>query len=163
MKRLFYSLLCILLVLPLCGCLTTVQLEERAIVQAAAVDHAGEDYQLTLQIFDPGGNSENTGGNDSFVLAKSAGKTLTEAFQQYEAQSGQQIFLGNCQVLLIGSESGPYIRDILDYFNSRPQTRATMMAAVTDGSATALMENCSEKIPLSPSTQIEEELRLAEK
>ncbi|MBR6607259.1 MAG: hypothetical protein IKK98_01140 [Oscillospiraceae bacterium] len=43
----------ILFLLFLPGCMGPVQLNERAIVQAAAIDTAAEGYLLTLQLYDP--------------------------------------------------------------------------------------------------------------
>ena len=129
---------CITAALLCCGCMPNTQLEERAIVQAAAVDLTNGEYRLTMQVFDPGSSVENAGGSDAYLLLKGSGTSLTQAAHQ-AAKNGKEIYLGSCQVLLIGKDAQTELRNILDYFNSRPQTRATMMIAFTQGTAADIL------------------------
>ena len=157
LKTLFYiaaALLC-------CGCMPNTQLEERAIVQAAAVDFADGEYRLTMQVFDPGSSVENAGGSDAYLLLKGSGTSLTQAAQQ-AAEKGKEIYLGSCQVLLIGKDAQEELVNILDYFNSRPQTRATMMVAFAQRAAADILSIGDGKAKPSPAVVCEQELRLAE-
>ncbi len=161
MKKMLKLLLCALLLLPCCGCLPATQLEERAIVQAAAVDYDTGQYRVTLQVFDPGANGENAGGSDTYLLLESSGPTLTQAFEG-SAQQGKEIYLGSCQAVLVGNGAADQLRNILDYFNSRPQTRATMLVAVAENKAADLLKISDGKANPSPATAVEQELQLAE-
>jgi len=156
-KKLF-----VILLLPVvcCGCFPATQLEERAIVQAVAVDFANDEYTLTLQVFDPSSGGENAGGSQDYVLLQGSGNTLTQAFES-AAQKGKEIYLGSCRTLLVGGNSLHLLKGILDYCNSRPQTRATMLVTCTGGSAAQLLKN--DKIKPSPAAAVEEQLMLAQK
>lgn len=154
-------ILCLAAALLCCGCMPNTQLEERAIVQAAGVDFSDGEYHLTLQVFDPGGTTENAGGSDAYLLAKGHGTSLTQAAAQ-AAQSGKEIYLGSCQVLVLGSGAMQNLRDVLDYFNSRPQTRATMMVCAAEGMAADVLKIADGKARPSPAVLCEQELRLAE-
>jgi len=154
-------ILCCAAALLCCGCMPNTQLEERAIVQAVGVDFFEDEYHLTLQLFDSGGTTENAGGSDAYQLAQGSGPSLTQAIQQL-AQSGKEVYLGSCQVLVLGSRAMPKLRDVLDYFNSRPQTRATMMVCSTDGTAADVLNIADGKAKPSPAVLCEQELRLGE-
>lgn len=160
MKKLFAVLVCLALSLLCCGCFPATQLEERAIVQAAAVDHTESGYAVTLQVFDPLESGENSGGSNAYMLLEGSGQTLTQAFEA-AAQKGKEIYLGSCHTLVVGGNALRQLKDILDYFNSRPQTRATMQVACTGGEAAALLKG-SEAKP-SPAVAIEQLLLLAQK
>jgi len=161
MNNLPKTLLCLLLVIPCCGCLPATQLEQRAIVQAAAVDYADDRYNVTLQLFDPSANAENAGG-DAYLVKELIGTTLTQAFEQ-ASQNGREIYLGSCQLLAVGKESSNRLREVLDYFNSRPQTRATMMVVCANGNAADLLKVGDGKYKPMPSAAAEQILQLAEK
>lgn len=125
--------------LPLWGCLPAVQPENRAIVQAAGVDAAEDGWQITLQLFDPetaDREGQNQGGP---TLATAEGATLSEAFALLEAQKGKEIFLGSCRLLVLGPQVPP--RPVLEYFNSRPQSRPTMMVAAAQTTARQLLKS----------------------
>lgn len=154
-------ILCLAAALLCCGCMPNTQLEERAIVQAAGVDFADGEYHLTLQIFDPGGTTENAGGSDAYLLTEGRGTSLTQATAQ-AAQSGKEIYLGSCQVLILGTGTTQNLRDVLDYFNSRPQTRATMMVCSAKSMAADVLKIADGKAKPSPAVLCEQELRLAE-
>lgn len=154
-------ILCLAAALLCCGCMPNTQLEERAIVQAAGVDVSDGEYRLTLQVFDPGDATENAGGSDAYLLMEGSGASLTQAAQQ-AAQNGKEIYLGSCQVLVLGSGALQNLRDVLDYFNSRPQTRATMMVCTAEGTAADLLKVADGKATPSPAVLCEQELRLAE-
>ncbi|MBR5559295.1 MAG: Ger(x)C family spore germination protein [Oscillospiraceae bacterium] len=161
MKKVLKLMICFCLIIPCCGCLPTTQLEERAIVQAAAVDYSEEEYRLTLQIFDAGSGAENAGGSEAYLVWESSGTTLTQAFAQ-AAQNGKEIYLGSCQILAVGQGSRDQLLTILEYFNSRPQTRATMMVVCADGSAAELLKIAQGKCKPTPADAAEQELKLAE-
>ncbi|MBP0963460.1 MAG: Ger(x)C family spore germination protein [Oscillospiraceae bacterium] len=160
MKKLIVAGVCLVLSLLCCGCFPTTQLEERAIVQAAAVDHTESGYAVTLQVFAPLESGENSGGSNAYLLLEGSGQTLTQAFEA-AAQKGKEIYLGSCHTLVVGGNALRQLKGILDYFNSRPQTRATMQVACTGGEAAALLKN-SEVTP-SPAADIEQLLLLAQK
>ena len=97
--------LCLLLLLPLTGCMHAIRLKDRAIVQAVGIDWKDERYQLTFQYFVP----EGSGGQTAFDASKlnnniirSSGSTITEAVSQAGRDQGRQLFFGSNRIVEIG-------------------------------------------------------------
>ena len=120
----------------LSGCIPSVQLNKRAIVQAIGVDTGDEGYRITLQIFFPdGGDSGIDVGKQNAKLITAEGKTISDALQNATLKQGKKIFYGHNRLLVIGKQAAENgIQDILPFFNSgyesRPST-SIMMAETT--------------------------------
>ena len=93
-------------------------------------------------------------------MLEGEGETLTQAFEA-AAQQGKEIYLGSCHTLVVGGNALRRTVEILNYFNSRPQTRATMLVACTGGKASSLLKDS--KAEPSPAAAVEQELLLAQK
>lgn len=129
------KILCVLLFLfTLTGCMRSLQLNERAIVQAVGVDIKGENYQLTIQIFDPvkGEKGETSGGK----MLQVEGKTLSEAMRNANLKQGQEIFLGDTKLIILGhavAQTG--MKPVMTYFSSENQSRPNMDVLIAEGDA----------------------------
>ncbi len=124
MKKQKILLLALLLML-FTGCMRSVQLNERAIVQAIGLDKENGQYTLTLQIFDPEGEEgdETAGGK----ILRAQGKTISQAMRKANLQQGQEIFLGHTKLLILGeaiAQEG--VGTAIDYFGANPQFRPTV-------------------------------------
>ncbi len=131
--------LCLLLLLPLTGCMHAIRLKDRAIVQAVGIDWKDERYQLTFQYFVP----EGSGGQTAFDASKlnnniirSSGSTITEAVSQAGRDQGRQLFFGSNRIVVLGREMAK--RDIetpVRYFNTQQQVSPGIYLMVAQKSA----------------------------
>ena len=135
MKRLL--LLCIfLLFLP--GC-SGVQLNERAIVQAAAIDLTETGCRLTLQIFDPEGASKEAATGGKILSAE--GKTVAQAVREASLKSGQEIFFGHTKLLILGesvAEKG--VKEAIGFFNGQTRSRPNIDVLLAAGQGASLLQ-----------------------
>ncbi|MDD3192404.1 MAG: Ger(x)C family spore germination protein [Oscillospiraceae bacterium] len=137
MKKAFLLALCALC-LPLAGCMRSVQLNERAIVQAIGIDRAGDAYALTLQIFDP----EAAGADDtsSGKILRAEGRTLAEAMRNANLKQGQEIFLGHTKLILLGEQIAvDGVEEVVAYFNADAQSRPNTDMLVAQGDAASVL------------------------
>lgn len=138
------GLLLMIALLFLCsGCIPSVELNERAIVQAIGVDAVNNGYRVSLQIFSPeggdGANEMNTGPqNAKMIIAE--GKTISDAIQQATLEQGKQIFYGHNRLLVIGESTVKKgIADILPFFNSGYQSRPSIYVMAAEGTAEEIL------------------------
>ena len=122
----------------LCGCMQSVELKERGIVQAIGVDYDDGFYTVTLQIFNP-----QSTGQTSFDASKLnnkviqvQGSSISDALRRATLQNGRKMFLGNNKIIVIGRETAEGgISRVLDYFDSDHETRPGTVVLVADGRA----------------------------
>ncbi len=128
----------------LTGCIPSVQLNERAIIQAIGVDAAPDGYQITLQIFAPSGSGDAgidaTQQNAKIIVAN--GKTISDAIRNATLEQGKQIFYGHNRLLIIGEEIAKQgLDNILPFFNngyqSRPGTNVMISRSTAEDILTA--------------------------
>ncbi|MCI9406478.1 MAG: hypothetical protein HFK04_06155, partial [Oscillospiraceae bacterium] len=138
MKKWRILLLAFLLAL-FTGCVRSVQLNERAIVQAIGLDKENGQYILTLQIFDPEGEEgdETAGGK----ILRAQGKTISQAMRKANLQQGQEIFLGHTKLLILGQEIAQEgVETAIDYFGADPQFRPTVDVLLAETKAEDILK-----------------------
>lgn len=123
-----------LLLLPLTGCVRSVQLNERAIVQAVGLDWKEGEYALTLQIFDPeAAQGDDTSGGK---MLRVEGKTIAQAMRNASLKQGQEIFWGHTKLIIIGEQiARDGVDAVVDYFNANAQSRPNTDVLIADGEA----------------------------
>jgi len=108
-----------LLCLTFNSCTRTTQMQDRAIIEAVAIDYANGAYIVNLKE-----HSQSNDGGESKKnnIIKASGKTLFDAFKNAESSDGRQIFYGHSGIFLIGS-SAAYngMQSIFDFMNSNYQ------------------------------------------
>lgn len=120
-----------LLFLP--GCIPSVQLSQRAIVQAVGIDYEGGQYTLTLQIFNP---SQEKEGEDTSKILAATGKSIEQAAKNATLKQGWQLFFGHNQLIVIGrgiAEDG--IANVVSYFNAIAHSRPNVDMLIADEKA----------------------------
>lgn len=144
--RLALLLLLIFGTSTLCGCLKSVELNERAIVQAIGIDYDEKEdsFQVSLQIYSPdgsGGQSLVEGSLQNAKIIESQGKTMTEAVQNATLKQGKTIFYGHNRVVIVGeSAARSGLKRIVSFFNSNNQARLTTGMLVAKGSASEILK-----------------------
>ena len=76
-----------------------VPIDRRMLVQAVAIDWQDEQYQVTLQVFSPEGREGETGSPE---LCSVSGPDLEECVRSFRLETGQEPFLGNCRLVILG-------------------------------------------------------------
>jgi len=122
-----------------CGLLTScfdpVQLNQRAIVQAAGIDLSEEgDVLLCLQLFSPE-------EDEDVHIVKASGRTLSQAARNAALAEGRQLFAGQCRTLLIGkalAQAG--VSQILSAFASLPSARQSVYVALAEEDVSGILE-----------------------
>lgn len=142
--------LCAILVL-LAGCVPSVRLNERGVVQAIGIDLAEEGgYRVTMQVreaVDGAGGANQSPDDAKTMLVEETGRTMTELLARASATQGRQLFLGSVRVIVFGQEAaragaeGP-----LGFFNSNHQISPATLVAVAEGEAGELIR-AGEKDP----------------
>ena len=129
----------------LTGCVQSVKLNERGVVQTIGID-LNEDgfYRVTLQVREAVGTSGAPNQPDESsksIVVEETGRTLTEVFTRASVTQGRQMFLGSVQIIVLGEETvAAGIDGILDFFNSNHQISPTTAIVVARGKAGELVQ-----------------------
>lgn len=132
-----------LLMLPLLsGCLNSVQLNQRAIVQAVGVDLKDDQIALTFQVFSPASSAGSSIGSttDNAKILQVTGRTVSEAIQNANLKQGKQLFVGHNRIIIIGSalaEKG--LEQPLSYFSATPWSRQNVYLALAEDKASDIL------------------------
>lgn len=106
------------IILCLCGCSSSVDLRDRAIIQAMGIDYKDGEFIVSLQEFIPNdfGQGEQ-GGKSETVTVK--GKTVFDALKNAESLDGKQVFYGHCRLFIIGKSTAKNgIYPIIEFLSS---------------------------------------------
>lgn len=145
-SRFFRALLILLCVLCCCGmsgCVESVELSERALVQAIGVDVEDGEYMVTIQYFSP----ENGGGQAMLDISKpnnyvlsSKGSTLMEALANAEQRQGKDIFYVHNKLLVIGKEAALQgVTYLTEYFSGNDDIKANVFVCIADSKASEVV------------------------
>lgn len=134
MKRIL-AFLCALLLLCT-GCVHSVRLSKRAVVQALGIDFRDGEYFATMQLYGLSGDAPQ--GAET-VTAQ--GETLTALFADGAVRQGKQLFLGNLRLIVFGSSLATEgVGDALQFLNGYHQLSPATQVAVALGDAADLLE-----------------------
>lgn len=143
MKRIKLLFLCIL---PLFagGCVPHVELSEKAIVEAVAIDKDGGRYTVTVQYFGTegaGGSTPVDSSKPNAITVRGSGETVAEAMTAVSANCGSPLMLGAAQFVLIGREAtkeklSELVNFVISYNRCHPQ----ITLAAADGKASDILE-----------------------
>lgn len=125
-----------LAIMTLCnGCMNSVRLNDRAIVQVLGIDREDDVYYTTMQIFSaatPGAD----GADPKPVLARAQGRTIAEAMTNAAQTYGKQMFLGGLRVVVFGKEAAQEgLGEAYSFFNKLHQIPPTLPLAVAKDQA----------------------------
>ncbi|KRF31764.1 Ger(x)C family spore germination protein [Paenibacillus sp. Soil787] len=161
--------LVILLLLPmLTGCWDRLEIEDRAVVLAIAIDEAKPEeanessnatqilkdpkskkglIRITVQIAVPGRIPLGTGGTGGgpsgqkpvWVLS-SVGTTINDSLMNLQQQLADRLFLGHLRVIVVSEVMARKgIENEKDFFRRQPQVRRTVWMVVSKGKASDIM------------------------
>lgn len=139
LNRFFVVLLALLSCLGFTGCMQSIELSERALVQAIGIDKENGEYVVSIQYFSP----ENGGGQAMLDISKpnnyivtSRGSTLMEALAKAEQRQGKDIFYIHNRLLIIGREAAQEgISYLTEYFSGNDDIKADVNVCIADSKA----------------------------
>lgn len=138
-KKIVAALVSLALIMgSLTGCNKVNQLHERLIVQGVGVDTLGENFEITMHVFD----DINTGVDEAEkteILTGSGGSVL-DAFTNISLKTGRSPLYSQNLVLIIGEEAARSgIENIIDFFLRYYEARPSVSVFVAQGSAKDIM------------------------
>lgn len=140
-------ILVLVLSLPLLsGCWDRVELQNLAIITAAAIDKL-EDGQtrISVQIFIPRAITSGETGEDpdsgATFVREGVGENLASAISLLQVNVPRRIFWGQCKIFILGEElAKDGIREELDYLARHPGPRGGAFLFVSQGEAKGTLE-----------------------
>lgn len=124
------------------GCMHSIRLKERAIVQAVGVDYVRGGYQLTMLYFTP----SDTGGEKAYDAADSGGilsswgKTMSEAVENAAQLQGRSVFFGSNKMIILGrAMASAGIDAPMDFFNANHQLHPSMYVLLAQDAAADIL------------------------
>ncbi|MDR6227237.1 Ger(x)C family spore germination protein [Desmospora profundinema] len=123
------------------GCWDAREIEDRTAVVATAIDTHPEGYEVTVQIPIPmkivgGGEGGGDGGQEAVEILSGEGSTVSDALDEIQAKSNQDVFFGNNRLILIGEEMAKKgIGQMLDSLRRNPEIRRRQWPVVVKGKA----------------------------
>ncbi|GAA5346145.1 Ger(x)C family spore germination protein [Planifilum fimeticola] len=141
-RRLFNLLVWVLVMGLLSGCWDRREIEQRSSVFAMAIDNHPEGVEVSVQIPIPimivgsGGGGGGQGGQGAVHNFSAVGETVSEALENLQNQTNQDLFLGHTRLLLLSED---LVREkglkILDALRRQPEIRRQIWPLVVDGPA----------------------------
>ncbi|MGM1021126.1 MAG: Ger(x)C family spore germination protein [Bacillota bacterium] len=118
------------------GCWDSVELNQRAIVAAIAIDMDGESgYEVSLQVIVASEILGNKGRGDSpVVLYQQKGKSIYQAIRRASQKIPRDISLSHVRLVVLGEKLARHgIGHTLDFMERYVETRSTMKMMVARG------------------------------
>ncbi|QRG70618.1 Ger(x)C family spore germination protein [Brevibacillus choshinensis] len=141
---LVWIIMCSLL---LSGCWDRIEVNDVAIVTAAAIDKAeNKEIELSIQVFIPrtlgGGGATQGGGLKSVTLVQTEkGANIADAMSKIQMKIPRMIFWGHCKVYIYGEElAREGIKEFVDYLARHPEPRNRAFLYVSKGKAVDLLK-----------------------
>lgn len=136
------------LIFLLSGCWDRVEINDIAIVTAAAIDKKEKEIEISLQLFTPKavssgsqGSSGGAGGGSVTIVASQVGDNFADALSKLQAELPRKIFWGQCKVFIFGDKvAKDGIQDHLDYLLRQPEPRERSYILVSKGKAKEILE-----------------------
>ncbi|MGN7470581.1 Ger(x)C family spore germination protein [Brevibacillus sp. SAFN-007a] len=141
MKRLAFLLsLCAGL---LGGCWDRVEINDIALVTAAAIDWSSPDgIELSIQVFIPRSLSEGNETREAMTLIRTAkGVNIADAMSKVQLKVPRKVFWGHCKVYIYGEELARHgLKEYVDYYARQPEPRNRAYMYVSKGTAREILE-----------------------
>jgi spore germination protein KC len=140
------------IVLLLSGCWSRKELNDIAIAEGVGIDMAGDQFELTVQIVNPGSVTKAKGEHEIPVIVySSTGVTLNEAVKRLTSSISRKIYFAHIRILVISEELAKKgIVNAMDYLMRGSEFRSDFNVVIArEGSAKELLSVMTplEKVP----------------
>ena len=163
--RLLRMCACCIIILSLCGCFSSKELDELAIVMGIGIEKNGDGIECTTQVIVPknvgagkdGGSSEG----EPYVNYKTEDNELSSCINKVSNLTGKSIYMSHNLVMILGQEAAKDgIYKYLDYFMRDNELRFSVAVLVADDKVKDVLDTESEltEIPSINISKISTEL-----
>jgi germination protein, Ger(x)C family len=140
LRRLLIAVLFISIAVTLTGCWNRRELNDLAIALAIGIDKAGSQYQVSVQVVDPGEVAANnrTMTRTPVTLYQAKGQTILEAIRKMTTVSPRSIYAAHLRMLIIGEDlAREGIGDALEYMSRYYEHRTDFYIAIAKDTTAA--------------------------
>ncbi len=137
--------------ISLVSCLPSTQLSEQAIVEGIGIDMSESKYVVSVEYFTP---TSSKAESASTLFIKEKSRSISEAIHEINAKIGKKLYFGQNNIVVIGIEAAKNNSlDILDFFDSEPNTKSSICVVVSDN-AEKVINNSNNDVYI-PKTTLE--------
>ncbi|MEE3950655.1 Ger(x)C family spore germination protein [Peribacillus frigoritolerans] len=151
-KHRFKKMVILLIVMTpiMSGCWDRVEINDLAIVTAAAIDKKDNDQiELSIQVFIPkslssggGQGGPGQGGVNTTLVRSAIGSNISDALSKLQSKIPRKIFWGQCKVFIFGEKLAKEgIQEQLDFLLRHPQPRERANVFVSKGKGKPILES----------------------
>ncbi|MFJ7471608.1 Ger(x)C family spore germination protein [Peribacillus frigoritolerans] len=132
------------------GCWDRVEINDLAIVTAAAIDKKDNNQiELSIQVFIPkslssggGQGGPGQGGADTTLVRSETGSNISDALSKLQSKIPRKIFWGQCKVFVFGEQLAKEgIQEQLDFLLRHPQPRERANVFVSKGKGKPILQS----------------------
>ncbi|MFJ7364669.1 Ger(x)C family spore germination protein [Peribacillus frigoritolerans] len=132
------------------GCWDRVEINDLAIVTAAAIDKKDNNQiELSIQVFIPkslssggGQGGPGQGGTDTTLVRSETGSNISDALSKLQSKIPRKIFWGQCKVFVFGEQLAKEgIQEQLDFLLRHPQPRERANVFVSKGKGKPILQS----------------------
>lgn len=145
MKRIFLLLICICFLPTLTGCWDRVEVNDLAIITAAAIDRMEDGKtMISVQLFIPRAITSGEKGEDpskgSTFVREATGDNVANAVSRLQDKVPRRLFWGHSKVYIFGEEYAKNgIRNAIDYLTRHPSPRGNSLLFVSKGESKEIL------------------------
>jgi spore germination protein KC len=166
-RRRLSLLLAITALLPLTGCWDRRELNELAISVALGIDKVDSQYQVTVQVVQPGevaASKGGTGGLTPVTMYQANGDTIYEAIRRMTTFSPRKIYASHLRVAVFGEElAREGLGNALDLLSRDYELRTDFYILVAKGTTAAHALNILTPLEKIPANKLYGSIQTSEK
>lgn len=166
MKKIFKTLILVIILFSLSGCFNYKEINEYAIVSGISIDQSKNNpdkYEVGIQIMNAKKDEESD--NSLITIYKAEGNTLYQAFEKIMLDSPKELYLGHNEVVVISEELLKYRNplDYLDYFMRDPEVEKDSLVMVSKNDKAYNVLKIITPLETIPSKNLKSTLSIADK
>ncbi|WP_274653102.1 Ger(x)C family spore germination protein [Paenibacillus humicola] len=135
-RKAFLFLLVLILPVVTTGCWSRRELSNLAIVGAIGIDKAGKQYEVTVQVMDPGivAAKKPSSERPPSVIYHAIGETVPQAIRRMTTVTPRYLYFAHLRMLILGERLAKEgIRNTLDFLSRNNELRTDFYIAVSRG------------------------------
>lgn len=117
------------------GCYNYRELNDLAITSAIGINKDGDNYELLIQVINTqkqGSDGSSSSEQPKFVVYKTKGKTMQEAFRNIILESPKRLYVNHTSLLIISEEIAKEgLNDVIDIFARDSEFRKQFMVVIS--------------------------------
>lgn len=144
MRKTAAALLALAVCLTATGCVPHTELNEKAVVEAVAIDYKDGQYEINLQYYNLSGSGSSTQIDPSkpnVLIAKGSGINVYSALSNVEMNCGRELMLGINQTIIIGREALKQgLEGVLSFAKTYYQSHPNVLICTAEDKASDIIQ-----------------------